>query len=140
MFLLDTDHLSIADQDTVEGFNLGRRLAAVPPDEVAVTIVTYEEQMRGWLAYLARARTASQQVEAYRRLRTHVERYRKIPLVDYDERAAAEFERLRQARVRIGTMDLKIAAIALANGATLLTRNLTDFRRVPNLRTEDWSV
>lgn len=48
--LLGTDHLSLLDQDTVEGFNLGRRLSAVPPEEVAVTVVTYEEQMRGWLA------------------------------------------------------------------------------------------
>jgi tRNA(fMet)-specific endonuclease VapC len=140
MYLLDTDHLSIADQDTVEGFNLGRRLAAVPPEEVAVTVITYEEQMRGWLAYIARARRISQQVEAYRRLRRHIERYRTIPLVDFEESAAAEYERLRQARIRIGVMDLKIAAIAMANDATLLTRNLSDFQKVPNLRVEDWTT
>jgi tRNA(fMet)-specific endonuclease VapC len=140
MYLLDTDHLSIAVQDTIEGFNLGRRLAAVPPEAVAVTIITYEEQMRGWLTYIARTKTIGQQVDAYRRLRDHVARYRKIPLIDFDERAAAEFERLRQARVRIGTMELKIAAIALANDATLLTRNATDFRKVPSLRFEDWTV
>jgi tRNA(fMet)-specific endonuclease VapC len=109
-YILDTDHLSIADRDTVEAFNLGRRLAAVPSGEVAVTVVTYEEQMRGWLAYIARAHTTEQQVEAYRRLRVHIERFRHIPLVDFDEKAAAAFERLRQARLRIGAMDLKIAA------------------------------
>ena len=65
MYLLDTDHLIILDQDTIEGFNLGRRLAAVPPAEVAVSIVTYEEQMRGWLAYGARANTPERQIEAY---------------------------------------------------------------------------
>lgn len=53
MLILDTDHLSILDQNTMAAFNLGRRLAAVPPEEVAVTIITYEEQMRGWLAYVA---------------------------------------------------------------------------------------
>jgi tRNA(fMet)-specific endonuclease VapC len=37
-------------------------------------------------------------------------------------------------------MDLKIAAIALANDATLLTRNLSDFRKIPGLRIEDWTV
>jgi tRNA(fMet)-specific endonuclease VapC len=35
-------------------------------------------------------------------------------------------------------MDLKIASIALASDATLLTRNATDFRRIPGLRVEDW--
>lgn len=47
MYVLDTDHLSIEDKDTIEAFNLGRRLASVSPDAVAVTIITYEEQMRG---------------------------------------------------------------------------------------------
>jgi tRNA(fMet)-specific endonuclease VapC len=140
MLILDTDHLSILDQDTVESFNIGRRLASIEPADVAVSIVTYEEQMRGWLAYVAQARTTERQIEAYRRLRRHVERFRAIPLVDYDERAAREFERLRQAHVRIGTMDLKIAAIALANDATLLSRNLVDFGKVPGLHVEDWTL
>jgi tRNA(fMet)-specific endonuclease VapC len=60
--------------------------------------------------------------------------------VDYDQREAVEFERLRQARIHIGTMDLKIAAIALANNATLLSRNLADFGKVPGLRVEDWTL
>jgi tRNA(fMet)-specific endonuclease VapC len=140
MHILDTDHLSILDQDTVEAFNLGRRLAALPEEEVAVTIITYEEQMRGWLAYIARANTPARQIEAYAKLRRHVERFRRIPLLDYDKRAAAVFERLRRARLRIGTKDLQIAAIALANDATLLTRNLSDFRKVPDLYAEDWTL
>jgi tRNA(fMet)-specific endonuclease VapC len=37
-------------------------------------------------------------------------------------------------------MDLKIAAIALATDATLLSRNLTDFGKVPGLRVEDWTL
>lgn len=119
MVILDTDHRSVLDQDTLEGFNLGRRLAALPEAEVAVTIITYEEQMRGWLNYVARANSPQRQIEAYRKLRLHIEQFRRIPLLDYDEKVAAEFERLRQARIRIGTMDLKIAAIALANDATL---------------------
>jgi tRNA(fMet)-specific endonuclease VapC len=40
----------------------------------------------------------------------------------------------------IGSMDLKIASIALAHSATLLSANLRDFRQVPNLSVEDWLV
>jgi len=139
VYILDTDHLSIQERDTIEAFNLGLRLAQVPSRDVVTSIITYEEQMRGWLAYVARASSQDQQVEAYKRLRLHVERYRRIPLVDYDGRAATEFDRLRAARVRVKAADLKIAAIALANDATLLTRNAADFERVPGLRFEDWT-
>ena len=49
-----------------------------------------------------------------------------------------EYESLRKAGVRVGTMDMKIASIALANNATLLTRNTNDFNRIPGLNIEDW--
>ena len=80
------------------------------------------------------------QVSDYGELKRHLLNYCSVAVLDYDERAAAEFARLRQARVRIGTMDLRIAAIAVANDGVLLTRNLTDFRKVPGLRAEDWSA
>jgi tRNA(fMet)-specific endonuclease VapC len=37
-------------------------------------------------------------------------------------------------------MDLKIAATAIANNATLLSRNLKDFNKVPGLKVENWAV
>jgi len=43
-------------------------------------------------------------------------------------------------RLRIGTMDLRIAAITLAYGATLVTRNVQDFQRIPGLVIEDWTA
>ena len=61
-------------------------------------------------------------------------------MLSFDRVAANEFERLRQAHVRIGTQDLRIAAICLAYDATLLSRNLRDFQKVPGLRVEDWSA
>src|SRR5579884_1177185 len=132
MLLLDTDHLSLLDADAPEGVALGMRLAeaARTGEQVAVTIITYEEQMRGWLAYLAKANSQAKQVQAYSKLRRHVESFREIPLVDYDANAARTFEQLRRQGVRIGSMDLKIASIALSLDALLLSRNLRDFNTV----------
>jgi len=96
-------------------------------------------QMRGWMAYIARTRSMTHQVEAYRRLRRQLENYCRTPVLAFDEPAAATLQRLRRARIRIGTMDLKIAAIALSHDATLLSRNLADFRQVPDLQVEDWT-
>lgn len=141
MFVLDTDHLTFLEHgQSGEAERLRMRLSGLGDAEIAVTIVSFEEQTRGWLAYLARARTLTQQVEAYARLRRMLENYRLIPLLDFDATAAVEFQRLSRARVRIGTMDLKIAAIALAHDATLITRNVSDFRKVSGLRVEDWTV
>ena len=140
IYLLDTDHMSLLSRGSAEGARIRARLRSVPADDVATSIVSYEEQTRGWLARLARASTMPRQVSDYGELKRHLLNYCSVAVLDYDERAAAEFARLRQARVRIGTMDLRIAAIAVANDGVLLTRNLTDFRKVPGLRAEDWSA
>ena len=71
--------------------------------------------------------------------RSTSEDYSTINILDFDEEAAAELQRLRSMKIRIGTMDLKIAAIVLVHDATLLTRNLVDFRKVPGLKAEDWT-
>jgi tRNA(fMet)-specific endonuclease VapC len=140
MYLLDTVHMSLLDRGGAEGARLRDRLRSAPPDDVATTIVSYEEQMRGWISRLARAADATGQVADYAQLRRHLRNYCGIPVVEFDAAAAATLARLRTAGIRIGTMDLKIAAIALTAGATLLTRNLTDFGRVPDLDAEDWSL
>jgi tRNA(fMet)-specific endonuclease VapC len=139
MIVLDTDHMSVLEWGGPNSFVLRERLADVPSHRVATSIVSYEEQVRGWMAYLARARNMEQEVEAYRRLRQHLHNYCEILILDFDGRAAAEFQRLRRARLRVGTMDLKIAAVVLANDATLLSRNMADFRKIPGLRVEDWT-
>lgn len=53
MYLLDTDHLSVLERGGVEAQRLSSRLANIPAEEIAATIVSYEEQTRGWLAYRA---------------------------------------------------------------------------------------
>jgi tRNA(fMet)-specific endonuclease VapC len=63
-----------------------------------------------------------------------------VAVIDFDGSAVEQLAQLRKAKVNIGTMDLKIAAICLAHDATLLTRNLSDFNTVPGLKAEDWSI
>ena len=139
MHLLDTDHMSILERTSPESVTLKRRLRTVAPDDLATSIVSYEEQMRGWLARIAQAKAVEEQLHGYQRLKQQRRNDCLVAIVDYDDRCAAEFERLRKAGVRIGTMDLKIAATTLAYNAILLTRNRRDFEKVPGLRFEDWT-
>lgn len=141
MFVLDTDHLSLLEhRASSEGQRLRSRLAGEAPENVATTIISFEEQMRGWMALLSAARRLPEQIEAYRRLHLMLDNYRRINVLSFDEVAATELQRLKRSQTRVGTMDLKIAAIVLAHGATLLSRNLADFRKVPGLVVEDWTV
>ena len=141
MVVLDTDHLSLLERrKSAESLILRARLDRLDTGSPATTIVTYEEQSRGWLAYIARAKTVAQEVEAYAKLKLHLQSFRHILVLDFDQLAAAKYQQLQRLRTRIGAMDLKIAAIVLAQGATLLSRNLSDFRKVPGLRVEDWTV
>jgi tRNA(fMet)-specific endonuclease VapC len=72
-------------------------------------------------------------------LQTHVENFRDILIFPFDKAAFERLDSLRKVRLGVGTMDLKIAAICLAHDATLLTRNLRDFQKVPGLKAEDWT-
>jgi tRNA(fMet)-specific endonuclease VapC len=141
MVILDTDHMSVLERREQPGVgHLRARLAEVPPSEVVTTVISYEEQMRGWMAYLAQARSMAQQITAYGRLLAHLDSYRRIPVLGFDEAAATVFQRLRRARIRMGTMDLKIASIVLSRNATLLSRNLGDFHQISGLHVEDWTT
>ncbi len=141
MFVLDTDHMTIYERaGSRESHRLRDRLASLANEEKATTIISYEEQMRGWLSYLAKARNLVQQVEAYRRLRRHLENYCSIQVLAFDESSAVGYQGLLRGRHRLGTMDLKIASIVLAHDATLLSRNSRDFGQIPGLRLEDWTT
>lgn len=139
MYILDTDHLSVLDRGGVEAQRLSERLRTTPSTQIVTSIISYQEQMQGWLACI-NARDVEQQVKAYRGLRQQLANYCKIPVLEFDREAAREFQRLKQLRIKIGTMDLKIASIALANQAIVLTRNARDFDRIAGLSTENWTT
>ena len=140
MIVLDTDCLSLLERERLlESSKLLRALDEHQSQEICTTIVTFEEQMRGWLSYIARCKEVSEQVVGYQRLHRFLESYRNTPVLDFDDKAALVFSNLRKRKIRIGTMDLKIAAIVIANKAILVTRNLSDFQQVPGLFAEDWT-
>ena len=139
MILMDSDHLTILIHPGSEQHDrLTARLAASADRTFATTIVNAEEQLRGWLAEINRHRVPHRQLSAYEGMRKYLAFLLPFPLIAFDDRAADEFERLRKAKVRIGSMDLKIACIALVHNAILLSANRRDFGQVPNLRLENW--
>jgi len=134
-YILDSDHVSLHQRRHAA---VVHRLASLPPDDVFVTIVTVEEQLRGWLAVVRRTSTPERLIAAYASLhRTVIAR---LNLLDYSADAASHFAALRGQRVRVGMQDLRIAAIALAVGGLLITRNRRDFQPVPGLLLEDWGA
>lgn len=135
-FILDTDHVSLyrrgPPQVTVQ-------VEATPPDRLAITIVTVEEQLRGRLSQIRRAAPGPARVQAYARLREAVDYFKTVHILDFDDAANAMYESLRQRRIRISTHDLRIAAITLAVSGVLITRNHSDLGQVPGLILQDWS-
>ena len=140
MYILDTDHLSFIQRKNQAGQRILQRLAALEETEVAVTVITYEEQLRGRRRVVAGAKTVEDQVSAYHWLQQLALDYSAIAIVPFDANAAQAYERLRKAYLRLGTMDLKIAAIAISRRVTLLTRNTSDFKQIAGLLVEDWST
>src|SRR6266851_4867168 len=138
MILLDADHATFLKYpDSERGRRMIDRLNAASESEViGVAIVTVEERMRGWLAVIAKEKSALRQVAGYRELALLFEFYQEFEIVPFDEAAAQQFDDLRGQRLRLGAMDLKIAATALVHRALLLSANRRDFERVPGLRVE----
>ena len=121
MILVDTDHLTVLKYlDSARCQALQARLAATNEKRIGTTIVNVEEQMRGWLASIAREKDMDRQIPAYRELADLFRYFEHFHIVLFDRAAAEQFRQLRAAKVRIGTMDLKIAAVALVNRALLL--------------------
>lgn len=106
IYLLDTDHISLLDRGGSEAQNIRARLARVSSREVFASIISYEEQMRGWNALIARTRATHQQIPFYRELEKLLGFYCITPLLPFDTDAAIVFDRFRQEHVRIGSMDL----------------------------------
>jgi tRNA(fMet)-specific endonuclease VapC len=116
------------------GSSLAARFRAIDPADIRVCSVVVAELRYGCLrsAKPAANRAAVDALLA------------PFPSVPFDDAAAEHFATVRRhlesLGLTIGPYDLQIAAIALANGCTLVTHNQAEFSRVPGLPLEDWET
>jgi tRNA(fMet)-specific endonuclease VapC len=136
LFVLDTDMLTLVQEGHP---GASQRFLATPAHELAITVLTVEEQLSGWYTQVRKAKRPDRLAWAYRRLAQNVGFLARLQIVTYDEAAIQRCDQLRKQNVKLKTFDLRIAAIVLEQKAILVTRNKRDFEKVPGLPVEDWS-
>ena len=137
LFVLDTDILSLWQHGHP---SLSARVSACNPSELAITVITVQEQLDGWHAQLNRGKDHQHTAALYQRLANTVRFLARVQIITFSEAAIARYEMLRSFKLNIGKMDLRIAAIVLEHDAILVTRNSRDFARIAGLQFEDWAA
>ena len=125
----------------LEGIYRWDNVTLIPPDEIATTTITAEEQLRGRLAQIKKASTTEALAIAHSRFRQAIYDLAKLNILEFDSAAITVFKDLKRQRLRAGSQDLRIAAIDnIANGTIVVTRNRVDFGQIAGLQIEDWTV
>ncbi len=139
MIAFDADVLS----DILLGsLNLSRRAAVIPVHDQFVPIVVVEEILRGRLNSIRQAEAGKVKLSvsrAYELLEQSLNAFRQVLTLPYTPKAEELYEMWRPLKLRIGTHDLRIAAICVVHSATLVTRNERDFAQIPGLGFEVWN-
>ncbi len=134
-YLLDTDHISFLERGDDKVI---QRYESEINDQIFVSIVSYEEQLKGRLAVVSQAKPERLEF-AYYRLQEMQEFFCMLNIASFDRSAKLKFLELKKQYRRLGTMDLRIAATALTLNAVLVTRNRQDFEQIDNLQIENWA-
>ncbi len=137
LYLLDTDtltHLHAGNPNVIE------RLKGLQSAEMAITIITKIEILRGRIDYILKAFSGEDLLKAQTLFSRSETLLNELPIILIDADSANQFNRLQNVSKfrKIGRADLLIASITLANKATLVTRNQRHFRQIPNLSLENW--
>lgn len=136
LFVLDTDTLTLFERGNAA---VAAHVAEHAPEEIAISVVTVEEQLSGWYTQLRQAKGPQKLAWAYRQLAATVRFLRHVQILEYEEAGIRRYEGLRKLRLKVRKMDLQIAATALEHGGRIVTCNVRDFKLVPGLPVEDWS-
>ena len=137
--------MHILDTDTLTHLHAGhsrvrQRLQELDDPEVAITVITRIEVLRGRFDFILKAATGADLLKAQRFLTRSEDLLEQIVTLPLNEQSAAEFDRLKvSGRLsKIGRADLLIASIALSYRAILVTRNIRHFSQVPGLTIVNW--
>lgn len=136
LFILDTDTVSLFQRNHPA---VRTAVLSHPIVELSISVLTVEEQLSGWYSELRKAKNPPDLAAVYQRMTSTVKFFAALQILTFTEAAILRSDGLRQQKINIGKTDLRIAAVALDHDATLVTRNVRDFSRVPGLRIEDWS-
>jgi tRNA(fMet)-specific endonuclease VapC len=135
MYLLDTDILSNLLRRSPSS-PLLVRLAGIPAEQQFTSAVNFGELVYG----ARRIEAGGGSTRLLSRLEHLVSVH--LPVLPFDSIAARRYGEIRAELERLGTpigdADLRIAAIAMARGLTVVTGNVRHFRRVPGLAVENW--
>ena len=139
MIVFDTDVLT-----EILGGNARfvERALAIPVAEQAIPIITVEEIVRGRLNTIRQAEAGKGRVtvaRAYELFEQSLADFRRLSILSFTATAESLFQAWRRRGIRVSTHDLRIAAICIDRGATLVSRNRRDFDRVPELSVLYWS-
>jgi tRNA(fMet)-specific endonuclease VapC len=118
------------------------RLDAIDADKRGIPVVAAAEIVRGWLAAVRQAETGKGRMSleyALGRFQQSLVNMAPFALLPYTTAAHALVEQWRKAKIRVGTNDMRIAAICIAHGATLITRNARDYAQIPGLTFDVWT-
>lgn len=144
MYLLDTDTLSNYLDKRRGNEKLRQRIEQASSETVWISIITFEEIIRGILSLLNQARkhprNAGKIVEYYRLLQSLTHDLGSFQILPYDAAAESKYQEIPSAVRQQHSQESHIAAIALTHDYTLITRNTRHFSQVPHLRIEDWSL
>ena len=140
LWILDTDITSLL---FTRHPIVSQRVIAAGQD-VALSIITVQEIFNGWVSRINATDKPDELIYRYGRLERMIALFKKVPILGFDQTAVAQIDRIISINPNLGKKrvqkDMRIAAIALANNAILVTRNTRDFQPVPDLAIENWSI
>jgi tRNA(fMet)-specific endonuclease VapC len=139
VYILDTDHISLF----LGNYPSVRDRVIQAQAECSITVISIQEIFNGWVGQLNRVENEAYKIEIYQRLHLTTQFIQQMPVLNYDRVASDRYQQIIQANPALAKRrlekDMRIAAIALANEATIVTRNQRDFEQVLSLNIEDWS-